>query len=379
MPRLSNTLLRHARHLHPLLPSLLRPCRDLNSARNELRWLVEHAISSSNDAETKHARHGSRQRLRQLVRQRERGKPLQYILGSQPFGDLDILCRAGVLIPRSAACIIPPLQHGICLLTYTNTRPETESLTVHLANLLPGLSYLPGRPPQRLRILDLCTGTGCIPILLHYLLSSKINDIQLCGVDVSVNATALARQNLQHNIRLGHLGLSAQEQIHFVQDDIFEDNAKEWRKSTWDIVISNPPYISPDGFSKTSSRSVRNFEPRIALVPRHDRIGLDTSLSDHEIGDMFYPRLLQIAQQVGSQVLLMEVADMGQARRVAEMVVRIGTWTGCEIWRDYPAQGEQVSNEVVEIAGREVRVRGKGHGRAVLAWRNGGEKLAGKR
>lgn len=113
MPRLSSSLLRHARHLHPLLPPLLRPCRDLTSARNELRWLLEHALTLSNDADSKDALHGYRQRLRQLVRQRQRGKPLQYILGSQPFGDLDILCRAGVLIPRSAPCILPPLLHGL--------------------------------------------------------------------------------------------------------------------------------------------------------------------------------------------------------------------------------------------------------------------------
>lgn len=198
-------------------------------------------------------------------------------------------------------------------------------------------------------------------------------------MDVSVNATTLVEQNIQHNIRLGHLRPSAQEQIRFVQDDILEDNASEWRKFTWDVVISNPPYISPNGFRKTTSRSVRNFEPRTALVPRHDQIAPNTPMSDHDIGDIFYPRLLHIAQQVGSQVILMEVADMTQGRRVADMVVESGTWTGCEIWRDWPAQGERMSNEVVEIAGREVSVRGEGHGRAVLAWRYGGGMLAGKR
>lgn len=91
---------------------------------------------------------------------------------------------------------------------------------------------------------------------------------------------------------------------------------------------------------------------------------------------MFYPRLIHLAQQVGSQVLLMEVADMVQAQRVTDMVIESGIWAGCEIWRDWPAQG---SNEVVEIAGREVRVRGEGHGRAVLAWRDGGGKLVGMR
>jgi len=377
MPRLSSSLLRYARHVHPLLPPLLRMCRDLTSARNELRWLLEHAISLSNDIDSKSARYGYRPQLRQLVRQRERGKPLQYILGSQPFGDLDILCRAGVLIPRSAACIIPRPLHGLRSSTWS--RPETESLTAHLATLLPTAIYSRELSLQRLRILDVCTGTGCIPLLLHSLLGCRLSDARCCGVDISVKAKTLARQNLQHNIRLGHLGPSAQKQICFVQDDIFEDSAKEWRNSTWDIVISNPPYISPDGFKKTTSRSVRNFEPRTALVPQHDQNTTATPTLDHELGDMFYPRLLHIAHQVGSQVLLMEVADMLQARRVADMVIRSGTWSGCEIWRDWPGQGENRRNEMVEVAEREVRVRGEGHGRAVLAWRNGGGKLPGKK
>lgn len=135
MPRLSSSLLRHARHLHPLLPSLLRPCRDLASARNELRWLLEHAISSSNE---KHARHGSPQRLRQLVRQRGRGKPLQYILGSQPFGDLGILCRAGVLIPRSVAYVILPLHMAYAHQLGIDPRQNPLQL------ILP--PFYPGRP-----------------------------------------------------------------------------------------------------------------------------------------------------------------------------------------------------------------------------------------
>ncbi len=91
---------------------------------------------------------------------------------------------------------------------------------------------------------------------------------------------------------------------------------------------------------------------------------------------MFYPRLLHLAQQVGSQVLLMEVADMMQAQRVTDMVIESGVWAGCEIWRDWPAQS---TSEVVEIAGREVRVRGESHGRAVLAWRDRGGEMVSRR
>lgn len=95
MPRIPRSVLRRARSISPLLPLLLPTCRDINCARNELRWLGAHAIEQSISSGT-----SWRALLRQLCVQRGRGKPLQYILGNQPFGDLEILCTKGVLIPR---------------------------------------------------------------------------------------------------------------------------------------------------------------------------------------------------------------------------------------------------------------------------------------
>lgn len=105
------------------LKLLLRECRDLNSARNELRWLREHAQSLNHGKRNyftgkelrwlrEHAQCLTQEEkdycdvpewhetLKKMVEQRARGRPLQYILGTQPFGDLEILCRPGVLIPR---------------------------------------------------------------------------------------------------------------------------------------------------------------------------------------------------------------------------------------------------------------------------------------
>ena len=83
---------------------------------------------------------------------------------------------------------------------------------------------------------------------------------------------------------------------------------------------------------------------------------------------------------MSAQVLLVEVADMQQAVRVAEMVVgggERGNWEGCEIWRDWPAGGGE--GEVVVVRGESVGVRGEGDGRAVLAWRGeGGGGVVGK-
>lgn len=103
MPRLSNELIRHAFTINPLLPLLLRTCRTLPSAHNELRWLRQHvdARLETKFSGKKDVLAPLRQRcVVNLVKERARGVPLQYILGSQPFGDLDILCRKGVLIPR---------------------------------------------------------------------------------------------------------------------------------------------------------------------------------------------------------------------------------------------------------------------------------------
>ena len=100
MPRLSPAYLNHAYNENPLLPLLLRACRDLPSARNELRWLREHVEQSARQPRlSTNAIH----RLKRLCISRSKGKPLQYILGSQPFGELDIKCRPGVLIPRYPA------------------------------------------------------------------------------------------------------------------------------------------------------------------------------------------------------------------------------------------------------------------------------------
>lgn len=100
MPRIPTSLLRKAFTIDPLLPRLLPPCRDLHAAQNELRWLREHAedIVRARGIKGDHASKSAI--LRDLVDQRASGRPLQYILGNEYFGNLDIRCRPGVLIPR---------------------------------------------------------------------------------------------------------------------------------------------------------------------------------------------------------------------------------------------------------------------------------------
>lgn len=94
MPRISSIDLRNARRVDKLLPFLLLACRDIPSARSELRWLKEHAKATRQNGIDEKA-----ELLRSVLR-RSRNEPLQYILGSEFFGELEIKCRPGVLIPR---------------------------------------------------------------------------------------------------------------------------------------------------------------------------------------------------------------------------------------------------------------------------------------
>lgn len=110
MPRLPTRDIIKAYQLHKLLPLLLKECRSIDSAQNELRWLREGVLDKRSKLRNmwpKLYQTPCRTILGSICRARSRGMPLQYILGDQPFGDLEILCERGVLIPRFAHFIHP--------------------------------------------------------------------------------------------------------------------------------------------------------------------------------------------------------------------------------------------------------------------------------
>lgn len=247
-------------------------------------------------------------------------------------------------------------------------------------------------PPTNLKVLDLCTGTGCIPLLFHHEFLQRHPDLpglKSLGVDLSAKAVQLARTNLERQ----RSETGAAIEVDFVVANVIAnkestDNIRiqslasilrkygNKQSQSWDILISNPPYISPREFQHTTSRSVRNFEPRLALVPeeQHQLRGIDP-------GDVFYPRLLDIALEQNAKIILFEVADMEQARRVASMIKSRPCWTGVEIWRDDPACMDDVSaNEqsTTPDTSGSVGIVGSGNGRSVFAWRDEACKWLGR-
>ncbi|KAF7538561.1 hypothetical protein G7054_g2775 [Neopestalotiopsis clavispora] len=384
MPRLSPALLRRAHRISPHLRTLLPACRDIESAQHELRWIREHVssstpsalpTSSSLDGASGFNNQNARQintapkheaEVARLCARRGRGEPLQYVLGTQPFGPLEIRCAPGVLVPR----------------------PETEAYTMYLANLLVqhyarsqstpnGELVNRGDNQDQLGVLDLCTGTGCIALLLYERLrrhSRRLPPIRVAGVDISPTAVTLARRNLADNTQAGLLQQpNAMKDVLFAEADIFADDflARTYQNLGFrvDVMVSNPPYISTRGFNRDTGRSVRNFEPRLALVP-DERLRATAVSLGCELEDVFYARLLDIAKVLKPRFALFEVGDLEQALRVVNMAARLESSQdfGYEIWRDEPdAEGSEVFK--MDSESDIATVRGEGHGRSVFIYR----------
>ncbi|OBA23646.1 modification methylase HemK [Metschnikowia bicuspidata var. bicuspidata NRRL YB-4993] len=213
MPRISRKTIREAFSFSPLLPPLLKATRTVELAKLELRW-IQNELPKSKWAEA--------------IARRSKLEPLQYILGSQPFGSLEILCQQNVLIPRW----------------------ETEEWVTKTAEAYEVSSKSP------ISILDACTGSGCIPLLLKSLIPSA----QVQAFDFSDAAIQLSLRNRKHS------GI----EVDFWKDDLFNFQALD-RLPRVDLLTSNPPYIPENDYKKPLALngpelSVRLYEPREALV-----------------------------------------------------------------------------------------------------------------
>jgi len=149
-------------------------------------------------------------------------------------------------------------------------------------------------------------------------------------------------------------------------------------KEEWDLLTCNPPYISHEGYARDTGRSVRNHEPKLALVP-DDRLHAAYVASPSSSGlacepeDVFYARLLDIIGTLKPRRALMEVADMEQAKRVVTMLsTKAGlrdAYRDVQIWRDWP-EDHDFEGDVETTTVFAVPVRGAGNGRSVYVRRS---------
>lgn len=159
---------------------------------------------------------------RDFIVRLKKNEPIQYILGVADFFGLQFLVSPAVLIPR----------------------PETEELVEWIIDTV---NQNLTDKNEKINVLDIGTGSGCIALSLAYSLKNSI----ISAVDISTDALEIAKQNAKmHNMP-----------IDFFQADILLPPQMEKK---WDIIVSNPPYI-PFPEQKTMSKNVVDFEPAVAL------------------------------------------------------------------------------------------------------------------
>lgn len=144
------------------------------------------------------------------------GTPLQYITNYQEFMGYEFYVDENVLIPQ----------------------PDTEILVEEVIEI--------SKKKESIKILDICTGSGCIGISL----AKKIENAQVTLSDISIKALEVAKKNTNIN--------NISNRINFIQSDMFENITEKY-----DIIVSNPPYIET-GVIKTLDKTVQN-EPHLAL------------------------------------------------------------------------------------------------------------------
>lgn len=166
-----------------------------------------------------------RARFREAIKLRAKGTPVAYLTGEKEFFSLKFQVNESVLIPR----------------------PETEFLVVGALDAIRGSA----RPTTR--VLDLCTGSGCIAVAI----AKHVPQCQIVATDSSAAAIEVARLNAQSH--------SVSERIEFRCGDLWEAVPED----SFDIIVSNPPYI---GLSEKDSlmRDVVAHEPHQALFSGDD-------------------------------------------------------------------------------------------------------------
>jgi len=157
--------------------------------------------------------------MRSLVQRRAKLEPVAYLVGHREFFSLDFEVTPDVFIPR----------------------PETEALVMET------LAVTKQQPTAR--ILELCTGSGCIPIAI----AVNAPQAEVTAVEQSEAALALARRNAERHDVTGR--------VRFLQGDLF---APLEPGSRFDVIVTNPPYVATD--------DTEHLEPGVLLHERHEAL-----------------------------------------------------------------------------------------------------------
>ena len=214
--------------------------------------------------------------MRELVQRRATLEPVAYLVGFREFFGLEFEIQRGVFIPR----------------------PDTETLVVKALDI--------ARELKAPRILDVCTGSACIPVAI----AANCPASQLTAVELDQSALEVAHANVRRH--------DLESRIAVLQGDLF---APLPANAQLDVITSNPPYVT-DSEMATLPADVRDHEPQLALRAGPD--GLDV-----------VRRLVTEADQflADGGALLLEIAAE-QAEAVVSLFAATGTYEPAQIAQD---------------------------------------------
>jgi len=214
---------------------------------------------------------------RDFIKRRSKNEPLQYIVGSVEFYGLEFIVNSSVLIPR----------------------PETEILVETIVN--------ENKDRANLKILDVGTGSGIIAICLAKFLVNA----ELTAVDSTAESLVVAKENAVTNC--------VDDKIKFIQQDINADSLQ--LGNDFDIVVSNPPYISNEEYAKLQPE-LRVYEPK-------------TALTDNSDGFSFYKSITRKANELLKKngKIYFEVGQ-GQYQQVQD-ILTIENFNNINVFKDY--------------------------------------------
>ncbi len=235
-----------------------------HSIRKDRVWLITHRDDVLEDKEQRD--------FDEAIRRRTKREPLQHLIGNQEFWGLEFKVTPDVLIPR----------------------PETEFL------IEAALAIAQDRNRQ-VRIIDLCTGSGCIAVSL----AKELTSAHVLATDASMRALAVARENARDH--------GVADRIRFLEGDLFEPLEELDIRAGIDIIVSNPPYVK-SGDLPALQPEVRDYEPEMALISGPE--GTEIAATIIKIASGYLKK---------NGALIMEMG-LGQAEALVRMVDATGEY-----------------------------------------------------
>lgn len=224
-----------------------------------------------------------------VIQRRASGEPYAYIVGHREFMKLDFKVDKNVLIPRE----------------------DTEILVLEAMDIAKEILK---NKKEEIKILDMCTGSGCIAISL----AKYLENTNVTAVDISSKALNIAKENAKKN----------KVTANWINSDLFDKI-----EDVYDIIVSNPPYIETEKIETLQDE-----------VKREPKIALDGGKS----GLVFYERIIKEAHKylnVGG-FLIMEIG-FDQAKSVSKMMIDEG-YENVYVKKDFSGMNRVIAGNILK-------------------------------